>query len=665
VRFHSSKMMAEAQQDRLAYVLGAAVPVRSSNDLSLVSGLCDTRRSLKKCQAFSDQPSTFFGERRVRGDLRFCWNRENVQHVLRTVAALSSGVSSKLISETDEWKKLHEHKLIFYRTHSPAVRKGINMRDNLKDKERTDAFVVEHEGVVFDYTRQRMMPETLDLLLDLAKAAGLEEKVKNMFAGKHINATENRAVMHMALRSDPTDSYKVDGHNVVDDVHKALARVKAFAEKVRSGEFRGATGKKLTDTVCVGIGGSYLATKFVYEALRQDEEAKHGTDSVAPNRKLRFYANVDPTEFIRCIVEGTSGKTLDPETTLVIVISKTFTTAETMLNAKVMKRWFNNAGIEDISRHMVAVSSNFERCIQFGIKADNVFDMWDWVGGRYSVTSAVGVLPLSIQYGYPVMEKFLAGARNIDQHFLNTTHRNNLPVLMGLIGVWNATFLAKQTRAILPYQQALLKLAPHIQQLAMESNGKGVSIDGRKLDFECGQIEFGEPGTDGQHSFYQLLHQGRVVPSEFIGFCKSQVPIELPGEPVSNHDELMSNFFAQPDVMALGKTKEELEAEGVPPNMINHKFFSGNRPSTILLFPDTLNAYALGQLLALYEHRTAVEGFIWGVNSFDQWGVELGKVLGVKVRAQIQKSRTEGAPVTAFCGPTNRLMERYLKLSSQ
>jgi len=529
---------------------------------------------------------------------------------------------------------------------------GINMRDSLLDKERCDRFQAEHDGILMDFTRQRMTQKTLDMLVDLAKAAKLEEKRAAMAAGNHINSTEDRAVMHIALRAARDETYMVDGVNVVAQVHEVLDKVQDFAEKIRTGEIVGSTGKMLKDVVCVGIGGSYLATKFVHEALRTDPAAS----SLALGR-LRFYANVDPVEFPRC-VEG-----LDPETTITIIISKTFTTAETILNAKVMKQWYASAGITDISAHLVAVSTNTSLCEKFGIRSDYIFTMWDWVGGRYSVTSCVGTLPLSIQYGFGTAEQFLAGARNIDHHFFTAPLENNLPVLMGLIGVWNASFLGKQTRAVLPYAQALVKFAGHIQQLSMESNGKGVTIDGNRCDYQTGVVEFGEPGTDGQHSFYQLLHQGRVVPADFIGFSRSQHPVHLKGEVVSNHDELMANFFAQPDVMARGKTLDEVHQDGVPFYLLPHKWFSGNRPSISLLFPGSPDAYTLGQLLSLYEHRTAVEGFIWNLNSFDQWGVELGKVLASKVRDQLAASLEKDAPVAGFCGPTQRMMERYIQLN--
>ena len=344
-----------------------------------------------------------------------------------------------------------------------------------------------------------------------------------------------------------------------------------------------------------------------------------------------------------------------------VVISKTFTTAETMLNAKTVRAWLvKKLGKAAVAQHMVAVSTNLKDVAAFGIDPANAFGFWDWVGGRYSVCSAVGVLPLALQFGFKKVDQFLAGARAMDQHFLTAPCEKNLPVILGLLGIWNATFLGHAARALLPYCQALLKLAPHIQQVDMESNGKRVALDGSELPFAAGEIDFGEPGTNGQHSFYQLIHQGRTIPCDFIGFRTSQQPVALKGEGVSNHDELMSNFFAQPDALAYGKTADELRREGVPEALVPHKVFSGNRPSTVILL-EQLTPFTTGQLLSLYEHRTAVQGFIWGLNSFDQWGVELGKVLAKKVRTQLTASRSQKAAVEGFNASTAALLKRYLE----
>jgi glucose-6-phosphate isomerase len=450
---------------------------------------------------------------------------------------------------------------------------------------------------------------------------------------------------------------------VVPAVHEVLGKIKQFALKVRNGQGLGATGKPLTTVVSIGIGGSFLGPEFVFEALRTDAQAS----TAASGRTLRFLANVDPVDVARALAG------LDAESTLVVIVSKTFTTAETMLNARTVKKWLlanvpggAAAASAIIDKHMIAVSTAISKAVDFGINADNIFGFWDWVGGRYSVCSAVGVLPLSLQYGYDIVEQFLAGASNVDEHFMSAPLEANLPVLLGLLGVWNASFMGYNSRAILPYAQALVRFAAHIQQVDMESNGKRVASDGSLLPFECGEIIFGEPGTNGQHSFYQLVHQGRIIPAEFIGFCTSPSPVPADAdEPVSNHDELMSNFFAQPDALAYGKTVEELVKEGVPEALQPHKEFPGNRPSLSLLFP-ALTPYSCGQLLALYEHRVAVQGFVWGINSFDQWGVELGKALAGTVRKQLQTSRADtSAAVSASFNPSTAfLLNKYLASSS-
>lgn len=553
-----------------------------------------------------------------------------------------SMASTNLISATEEWKCLREHVADVDKTH---------LRNLLKDEARCESMTVEFDGIILDYSRQRITQETVKKLFKLAEVAHLKEKIDKMYNGDHINVTENRSVLHIALRAARDTIINCDGKNVVDDVWQVLDKIGEFSERVRTGAWVGATGKSLKDVVAVGIGGSFLGPLFVHSALQTDPEAAQ----CANGRQLRFLANVDPVDVARSI------NGLNPETTLVVVVSKTFTTAETMLNARTLRTWITSAlGSEAVAKHMVAVSTNLKLVKEFGIDPQNAFAFWDWVGGRYSVCSAVGALPLSLQYGFPIVSKFLEGARSIDNHFHTTPFEKNIPVLLGLLSVWNVSFLGHPARAILPYTQALEKFAPHIQQLSMESNGKGVSIDGVPLNFEAGEIDFGEPGTNGQHSFYQLIHQGRVIPCDFIGIVKSQQPIYLQGEVVSNHDELMSNFFAQPDALACGKTPEELRNEKVSDHLVAHKTFSGNRPSLSILLP-SLTAYNVGQLLAMYEHRIAVQGFIWGINSFDQWGVELGKSLASRVRAQLNLSRTEGKPVEGFNPSTTMLIKRYLK----
>ncbi|TYZ63830.1 hypothetical protein PybrP1_007576 [[Pythium] brassicae (nom. inval.)] len=525
-------------------------------------------------------------------------------------------MAAQLISDTAAWKRLQEH--------AAVIKSSTHLRDLLQDEERNEALRTEHRGVLLDFSRQNATTQTLDLLFDLADAAELRKKLAAIASGEHVNATEDRAVLHMALRAPADKTLVVDGQDVIKDVHEVLGAIKAFAGAIRSGAQLGSTGKPIKNIVSIGIGGSYLGPEYVFEALRYEPAAQ----AASAGRTLRFLANVDPVDVAR----ATSG--LNPEETLVIVVSKTFTTAETMLNARTLRKWLVDdlsakgvAAADAIRKHMVAASSAVPLVQEFGIDRANIFGFWDWVGGRYSVTSA----------------QFLAGAHDMDEHLLHAPLRSNLPVLMGLLGVWNSSFLGHASRALLPYSQALLRFSAHIQQVDMESNGKRVTVEGVDLPFEAGE----------------LIHQGRVVPCDFIGFSESQHPVHLAGEAVSNHDELMSNFFAQPDALARGKSLADLEAEGVPAHLRNHKRFPGNRPSVSLLFP-RLDAFACGQLLALYEHRTVVQGAIWGVNSFDQWGVELGKVLAKQVRTQLQASRTSNAPVQGFNSSTTFLLGRYL-----
>ncbi|KAF8409951.1 hypothetical protein HHK36_002470 [Tetracentron sinense] len=537
-----------------------------------------------------------------------------------------------LICDTEPWKDLKAHVGDIRKTH---------LRDLMGDSERCKSMMVfayrillvlcsccrwytfssEFDGLLLDYSRQCATQETIEKLFKLAEAARLKQKINSMYNGERINITENRPVLHVALRASRDTVIHSEGKNVVPDVWKVLDKIREFSERVRSASWVGATGKSLKDVIAVGIGGSFLGPLFVHTALQTDPEGVE----CAKGRQLRFLANVDPIDVARSI------RGLNPETTLVVVVSKTFTTAETMLNARTLREWISAAlGPSAVAKHMVAVSTNLALVEKFGIDPNNAFAFWDWVGGRYSVCSAVGVLPLSLQYGFSVVEEYV-NSRISD-------------VLLGLLSVWNVSFLGYPAR------------------VSMESNGKGVSIDGVPLPFEAGEIDFGEPGTNGQHSFYQLIHQGRVIPCDFIGVVKSQQPVYLKGEIVSNHDELMSNFFAQPDALAYGKTPEQLLSEKVPQHLIPHKTFSGNRPSLSLLL-SYLNAYNIGQLLAIYEHRIAVEGFIWGINSFDQWGVELGKSLASQVRKQLHASRTKGEPVEGFNFSTTEMLTKYLELS--
>lgn len=528
-----------------------------------------------------------------------------------------------------------------------------NLRELVKDEARNDRMYTEFNGVCMDFSRQLLDKAGLDSLLELAKERKVVDKVQQMFQGEKINSTEKRSVLHVALRMPKGKQLKVGGEDVVAEVHKVLDQIKDFSNKIRNGTLKGATGETLTNLICIGIGGSYLGSEFLVESLKTEPTAAKN----AEGRNIRFLANVDPIDVAR----ATSG--LCPTKTLVVIISKTFTTAETMLNAKSLRQWLKDGlkgNADAVGKHMCAVSTNLDLTSKFGIDSDRVFGFWDWVGGRFSVTSAVGVLPLAIHFGFDVVEQLLKGCHEMDQHFLTAPLEQNLPMLMGLVSVYNASVLDLECVAVLPYCQAMHRFAAHIQQLTMESNGKGVDIEGKTLGCQAGEIYFGEPGTNGQHSFYQLLHQGRIIPAELIGFRKSQQPINLEGEEVSNHDELMCNFFAQPDALAFGKTAEELKEEGVSAELIPHKTFTGNRPSTMLLLPEC-NAFYLGMLLSLYENRVATEGFVWGINSFDQWGVELGKVLAKDIRKVLRASRQgKQADVSRLCQPTQRLLKTYL-----
>ncbi|MBI4881793.1 MAG: glucose-6-phosphate isomerase [Planctomycetes bacterium] len=546
------------------------------------------------------------------------------------------------IARSEAWKKLAAHARVMRKRH---------LRDLLPDAARARAMCAEHDGVFLDYSRQLATPETLRLLVALARSARLAEKIEGMYAGECINATEDRPVLHHALRAAEDEVIEVDGADVVRQVYGVQHAVHRFVERVRDGEFLGATGRRLTNVVAIGIGGSYLGPEFVAESLATDPECR----AAAAGRTLRFLANVDPIDTARALAG------LMPERTLAVIVSKTFTTAETMLNARAVRAWLQRSlGQQATARHMVAVSTNAAAVAQFGLDPDNMFGFWDWVGGRYSVCSAVGLVPLALHYGFAPLARFLAGARSMDRHFFSAGYARNLPMLLALFGVWNSSFLGFPARALLPYCQALHRFAAHVQQVDMESNGKGVALDGKRLPFAAGEIDFGEPGTNGQHSFYQLLHQGRTVPADFIGFRRSQQPLEVESHPVSNHDELMANFFAQPDALACGRTAEECAAAGIPARLIPHKVFPGNRPSNVLLLP-VLDPYTTGQLLALYEHRTAVQGFIWDVNSFDQMGVELGKTLALRVREQIARSRSDpDARIKGFNPATSALLKRYL-----
>jgi len=507
-----------------------------------------------------------------------------------------------------------------------------HLRDLLQEKGR-ESLQLTAEGVTLDFTRQKLNQQVWNDLIDYAAASGVESKIKRMATGEKINETEGRAVGHMALRAAADGQFMVDGVNMVPEVHKVLQKIKDFTNKVRSGGWVGATGKKLVNIVSVGIGGSYLGAEFVKEALQTDIDCMGASQGYT----LRFLANVDPIAFSRAVAG------LDPQETIVVVISKSFRTKETMLNANFARTWIQSAmplKEDAVSKHIISCSANPELATAFGIDANNIFGFWDWVGGRYSVCSAVGVVPLSLYYGFDIVEKFLDGCRNMDQHFTSAPLKENLPVALALCGLWNSTFLRHGVRGIIPYCEALSRFPAHVQQLDMESNGKRVQMDGRPTPGKCGEIILGEPGTNAQHSFFQLVHQGRTIPLELIGFYQTQGYIsdtKLQACQMKNHQELMCNYFAQADALAMGKTEEEVKAEGITGPLVNHKVFPGDRPSLLILF-QKLTPFTCGQLLSLYEHRVAVEGFIWGINSFDQWGVELGKVLAKNLNKAIESN---------------------------
>ncbi|KAL7540791.1 hypothetical protein ACHAWF_009646 [Thalassiosira exigua] len=535
--------------------------------------------------------------------------------------------------------------------------------------------------IILDYSRQHVTGETMELLFDLADKMGLTERMNEMRSGMNINVTERRAVMHHVLRMPRGYNFKArchpQGDVVLGEVHAVLDRISRFADDVREGRVRGCTGKELKNVVCVGIGGSHSGPECVYHALRGDADASRATEG--RGRTLRFVANVDPVDFdLNC-------RDLNPEETLVVVTSKSFRTAETMQNARTARRWLVKAlrkvapdltEADVVSRHFCATSSYPGEAEKFGVAKDHVFPIWDWVGGRFSVWSAAGVLPLSLHYSFDVVKRLLDGAHDIDEHFFDSPLGGNIPVLLGLLGVWNSTFMGYHTRALLPYSHALRKFPSLVQKFDMESNGKRVTTTGVPLSFHAGEIDFGEAGSNGQHSFYQLLHQGRPAPADFIGFMESQSRINKDYNnddqeggassdgwgaelEVSGHDELMSNFFGQPDALAIGKTLNDLTQEGIEDHLKEHKVFPGNRPSTSMLMTK-LDAFALGQLLAIYEHRTAVQGFIWGINSFDSFGTELGKVNAKRVRAQLSASRRRQASVQGFNSSSAFLLEAYL-----
>ena len=504
------------------------------------------------------------------------------------------------------------------------------------DPGRSQRFCLEALGLYFDYSKNRITDDTVRLLLELADQSGLRQRIDAMFAGEKINITENRAVLHVALRAPKEQHIVVDGVDVVPEVHAVLDKMTAFANQIRSGAWKGFTGKPIRNVINIGIGGSDLGPVMAYEALKHYAQR---------DLNFLFVSNVDGTDF----VEATQG--LDPEETLFIVCSKTFTTLETMTNARTARQWSlaKLVDVKAVARHFVAVSTNTAKVTEFGIDSANMFGFWDWVGGRYSMDSAVG-LSTMIAIGPDNFRSMLAGFHAMDEHFRTTPFDRNLPVLMGLLVVLYSGFFEAQTIAVLPYEQYLKRFPAYLQQLTMESNGKHVTLDGTHTDYETGPVYWGEPGTNGQHSFYQLIHQGtRLIPCDFIGFVNSLNPLG------NHHDLLMSNVLAQAEALAFGRTPEDVRASGTPDWLVPHRTFEGNRPSTTIL-ADTLTPEVLGKLVALYEHSVFTQGTIWQIDSFDQWGVELGKVLAEKIIPELS-NKTE--PPLNHDPSTNALVRYY------
>ncbi len=519
--------------------------------------------------------------------------------------------------------------------------KGVHLRQLFADDpERGDRLTVEAAGIWLDYSKNRITDQTLELLFRLAEESGLRTRIDAMFRGAIINVSEQRAVLHVALRAPRGASIEVDGKNVVPEVHEVLDRMADFATRVRVGSWKGHTGKRIRNVVNIGIGGSDLGPVMAYEALKHYSER---------SMIFRFVSNVDGTDFVEAV------RDLDPAETLFIISSKTFTTLETMTNAHAARAW-TLAGLDGdeaaIARHFVAVSTNAEEVTKFGIDTENEFGFWDWVGGRYSMDSAIGLSTI-LAIGPDNFGAMLDGFHQIDEHFRTAPLARNLPVLLGLLAVWYNNVFGAQTAAVLPYEQYLKRFPAYLQQLTMESNGKHVTLDGVRVDYDTGPIYWGEPGTNGQHSFYQLIHQGtRLIPCDFIAFAQALNPLGR------HHDILLANVFAQSEALAFGKTAEEVAAEGTPDRLVPHRVFEGNRPSNTILL-DRLTPGALGKLVALYEHSVFTQGAIWQIDSFDQWGVELGKSLAQRIIPQLESA---AEPALGHDSSTNALIRRYRTL---
>jgi glucose-6-phosphate isomerase len=536
---------------------------------------------------------------------------------------------SEHVSDSAEWQAVQGHAEKFATVHLRELFDS--------DPRRGERLTAQVADLYVDYSKNLVTDEVLGALHALAERAGLRERIAAMFAGEHINVTEDRAVLHTALRLPRDANLVVDGQDVVADVHEVLDRMGAFSDRVRSGEWTGATGERIRTVVNIGIGGSDLGPVMAYEALRA---------YAAPEIQCRFVSNIDPTDLYAKTHD------LDPASTLFIVVSKTFTTQETLTNATEARTWLLNGlgGDESaVAKHFVAVSTNAQKVSEFGIDTENMFGFWDWVGGRYSLPSAVG-LSVMIAIGQQQFRDMLAGYHVVDQHFRNEPVERNVPALLGLLNVWYDTFLGAQSHAVLPYSQYLHRFAAYLQQLTMESNGKSVRLDGSAVEYQTGEVFWGEPGTNGQHAFYQLIHQGtKMIPADFIGFSEPNHDIG------TMHDLFMSNFFAQTRALALGRTLEEVAAEGTDPRVAPHRVMQGNHPTTTILAP-RLTPHTFGQLIALYEHITFTQGTIWQINSFDQWGVELGKVMANQLAPKLTAA---DAPPADDDSSTNALIARY------
>ncbi len=538
----------------------------------------------------------------------------------------------KSLTQRPAWKALAAHQKKISKLHLRRIFAA--------DKKRGDKLTASGAGLFLDYSKNRINAETLKLLVQLAKEADLRGRIDAMFKGEKINITENRAVLHTALRAPKTAKIIVDGKNVVPDVHAVLDKMSAFAKRVRSGAWKGYTGKRIKNIVNIGIGGSDLGPVMAHEALRHYSQR---------SLVFRYVSNVDGIDFVEAVQD------LNPAETLFIVSSKTFTTLETMTNAESARAWLLKGlggNKKAVAKHFVAVSTNAEKVSAFGIDTANMFGFWDWVGGRYSMDSAIG-LSTMLAVGPENFRKLLAGFNAMDEHFRKTPFEKNLPVLMGLLSVWNNNFLGAETVAVLPYENYLKRFPAYLQQLTMESNGKHITLAGKKVTYQTSPIYWGEPGTNGQHSFYQLIHQGtRLIPCDFIAFAKALTPLGR------HHDLLIANVLAQSEALAFGKTAEEVAAEKVADWLVPHKVFEGNRPSNTI-FAEKLTPEILGALVALYEHIVYVQGVIWGVNPFDQWGVELGKVLAMRIAPELE---IKAEPKLAHDSSTNALIRRYRKL---